>query len=135
MTQQRIQELLQELHALTQPSLPAHIFSGPHTPLQAAVLHLSKTHTTKELSRLLLRPKSVIDNALTTARKKGALPESTGHLIPISALQDLTLTPGEALVYALRHLPNKEIAQELGKDPRNTWTLLKRTQQKLEGEQ
>ena len=139
---ERVERLLTDLKALltekkdTSKDLPANIFSGSHTPLQAATLFLSKKgHTTKELSRLLLRPKSVIDNALQTAKQKGPLPKPQGTHINVAAFQELRLTPGEAIVYALRkqELTNTETANALGKDSRNTWKLYDNAKKKLGG--
>lgn len=139
--QQRIQELLGELqHLLKQEQpilIPASAFTGKHTPLQAVALHLSQTHSPKELSRLLLRPKSVIDNALKTAKTKGPLPAPTGPTIDVRAFQELKHTPGEALVYALskQGLTNKELADAIGQDPRNVWKQLQTAKHKLGGAQ
>ena len=138
--QQRVRELLIELQALLaqdeKATIPAGVFRGKHTPLQAAALHLEgKGFSTKELSRLLLRPSSVVKNALLTGRAKGPLPLASGPEIRVDAFQDLRLTPGEAVVLALHKqgLRNKDVALALGQDARNTWTLLDNARKKTGG--
>ena len=117
-------------------TIPANIYDNQLTPLEATTQYLIQTrnYTEKEVAQALPRRTSTITAAHKNAQEKNVqLPadNNTPHRIPLNAFDEI-LSPAETIIEALHQqgLKNSEIAQLLGKDPRNIWQQLKRAQQK-----
>ena len=121
-------------------TVPATIYDSDLTPLEATAQYLIdiRDFSAKEAAQALNRRTSTISAAHNNAKDKGATvrddPE-TPHRIKLSAF-DNPLSPAEAVVHALKEqgLRNTDIAETIGKDPRNVWQLLKRADKKLGGD-
>lgn len=122
-------------------TIPATIYDNELTPLEATTQYLSEVRnkTPTEIAQALHRRKSTIQAAQKNAKQKNVQLQdnpTTPHRIPLNAFNN-TLSPAETIIHALheQQLKNSDIAQILGKDPRNIWQTLKRAQEKIRGEE
>lgn len=131
-----------ELKREEEISIPIELFRLDLAPAESVVKYLKENRGLKlsEIARLLSRDDRSIwttyDNSCkkqTSKIYKESEKSKLGIGIPISVFNDRKLSMLESLVVYLRkqNMSNVAIAEMIGKDPRNTFTVYKRAQSKL----
>ena len=127
------EDLEEEIKRQTTPKIPISIFQTPLTPYQAIIQYYhEQEYTTKQIARLLQRTTSSVNATRKQAHNKQVkLPTTANTYLHLDEL-DTNLAPAEAIINALRKKgrSNKEVAQLLNKDPRNTWKVYQRAKRK-----